>query len=169
MDLLPAMARDSMLFFMKKLILIALLLVSTSQAAFAKRPAQLKYPLDFLLEKVLEKKKLKRNNNIPFPKVFMESSTPLKQFQDALEKQWGFRPDVFTNAFSVINNEVYISDDADYYEAHERCMDDSVVHELAHYVQVKYLNWDLSDESLEWDAIEIQTEFRNEFCPPKKQ
>lgn len=151
---------------MKKLILIASLLFTT-QSAFAKRPAKLKYSLDFLLEKVLEKKRLVKNDAIAFPKFYVESKTPLKQFQDALEKQWGFRPDVFTNAFSVNNNEIYILDDADYYEAHERCMDDSVVHELAHYVQVKYLGWDLNDESLEWDAIEIQTQFRNEFCPKK--
>ncbi len=148
---------------MKKLILIATLLFTT-QNAFAKKPAQLKYSLDFLLEKVLERKKLTRKDSIPFPKFFVASKTPLKQFQDAIEKQWGFRPDVFTNAFAVNNNEIYILDDADYYESHQRCMDDSVVHELAHYVQVKYLGWDLNDESLEWDAVDIQTEFRNEFC-----
>lgn len=98
------------------------------------------------------------------PAIYYKSQTPLKQFQDAIQKQWGMRPDVFTNAFAVANNEIYILDDAGYYEEHKRCMDDSLVHELVHYVQVKYLNWDINDESLEWDAIEIQTEFREEFC-----
>lgn len=153
---------------MKTLILI-LTLALTSQTLLAneaaKKPAKLKYTVEFILEKVLEIKHLEKRADIPFPKFFFESSTPLKQFQDALEKQWGFRPDMFTNAFAVDNNEVYIMDDASYYKKNKRCMDDSVAHELTHYVQVKYLNWDLSDESLEWDAVEVQTEFRKRFCP----
>ena len=110
-------------------------------------------------------KKLTKRDDVEVPKFYFKSSTPLKQFQDAIEKQWGFRPDVFTNAFAVDNNEVYILDDAEYYRRNKRCMDDSVVHELVHYIQVKYQNWDLSDESLEWDAIDKQTEFRNIYCP----
>ncbi len=129
--------------------------------------ATLKYKTDFLLEKVLEKKHLTKRNDIPLPKFYFSSQTPLKQFQDAIEKQWGFRPDLITNAFAVDNNEIYIFDDADYYEKLGRCMDDSVVHELVHYLQVKYLNWDLNDESLEWDAVDIQTEFRQVYCPIK--
>lgn len=150
-------------FLMKKLILILSLALSTLAMA-APAPAELKYPVEFLFKKVLEKKRQTQNDNIPFPKIFFESKTPLSQFQDAIEKQWGFRPDVFTNAYSLMNNEVYILDDAAYYSSHGRCMDDSLVHELVHYVQVKYLNWDLNDESLEWDAIAVQTEFRDEFC-----
>lgn len=151
---------------MKKLIIIVLSFLSLSTTAFAARkPAKLKYSLDFLLEKSLEMKKLTKRDDVEVPKFYFKSSTPLKQFQDAIEKQWGFRPDVFTNAFAVDNNEVYILDDAEYYRRNKRCMDDSVVHELVHYIQVKYQNWDLSDESLEWDAIDKQTEFRNIYCP----
>ena len=154
---------------MKKLILILSLAFSTlTFAAPVPAPAELKYPVEFLFQKVLEKKRQVKNDNIPFPKIFYASKTPLKQFQDAIESQWGFRPDVFTNAYSVVNNEVYILDEAAYYAKHGRCMDDSLVHELVHYVQVVYLKWDLNDESLEWDAIEIQTEFRNEFCKKTK-
>ena len=147
---------------MKKIILILSLLISTLSLA-APKPAELKYPVEFLFQKVLEKKRLIKNDRIPFPKVFYASHTPLAQFQDAIEEQWGFRPEAFTNAYSLSTNEVYILDEAKYYKDHGRCMDDSLVHELVHFVQVKYLEWEF-DESLEWDAIEIQTEFRNEFC-----
>ncbi|MBC7427118.1 MAG: hypothetical protein H7336_00810 [Bacteriovorax sp.] len=147
---------------MKKLFII--LLCTFSTGLLAKTPATLKYPVDFLFTKVLEKKHQTKNEAIPMPHIYYKSSTPLKQFQDAIEKQWNMRPKVFTNAFAVDNNEIYIMDDASYYEEKKRCMDDSLVHELVHYVQVKYLNWDIHDESLEWDAIEIQTEFREEFC-----
>lgn len=149
---------------MKKIILICSLFTMT-QIALAKE-ATLKYPVDFLFQKVLEKKRLPKNDLIAFPKIYYSSKTPLKQFQDAIESQWGMRPDLITNAFAVKNNEIYILDEADYYESKGRCMDDSLVHELVHYVQVKYQNWDLNDESLEWDAVEIQTLFREEFCRP---
>ncbi len=48
-------------------------------------------------------------------------------------------------------------------------MDDSLAHELVHYVQVKYQKFDLNDESLEWDAVDIQTAFREKFCPVSKE
>lgn len=149
---------------MKKLIAIILISITTLSTAQAYEAAKLKYALDFLIDKTLEKKHQTRRPNVALPTFHFQSTTPLKQFQDAIEKQWGFRPDVFTNAFAVANNEIYIMDDAEYYRKQNRCMDDSVVHELTHYIQVKYLDWDLNDESLEWDAIEIQTQFREEFC-----
>lgn len=144
---------------------MTIILLSLVSPAFAKYPSQLKYEVDFLFSQVLEKKQQIKNTNIKFPKIYYASKIPLKQFQDAVEKQWGMRPDSVTNVYAVDNNEIYILDDAEYYESVKRCMDDSLVHELVHYVQVKYLNWDLNDESLEWDAVEIQTDFRNEFCP----
>lgn len=158
---------------MKKILFIVLIKVLTfslnAQAELPvndqlKKPAKLKYSLEFIFEKVLHLKKQTLNLNIPTPKFYFESQTPLSQFQDAIEKQWGFRPDQFTNAYAVASNEIYISDDADYYRSTKRCMDDSVAHELTHFIQVKYQNWDLADESLEWDAVEIQTLFRDEFC-----
>jgi hypothetical protein len=149
---------------MKKILVIIIWISSFSLHARPPVPAKLKYSLEFLFSKVLEKKNVPINTKIEFPQFYFESNTSLKQFQDAIEEQWGQRPQYFTNAFSVKNNEIYILDDAAYYKKHQRCMDDSVVHELVHFVQVKYFNWDLSDESLEWDAIDIQTEFRNKFC-----
>jgi hypothetical protein len=149
---------------MKKLIVLFFISITTLSTAQAYEVAKLKYALDFLIDKTLEKKHQTKRADVPLPTFHFQSTTPLKQFQDAIEKQWGFRPDVFTNAFALENNEIYIMDEAEYYRKSERCMDDSVVHELTHYVQVKYLNWDLNDESLEWDAIEVQTQFREEFC-----
>lgn len=141
-------------------------LLSFSIPAFASEPAQLKYSIDFILQQVLIRKNKSFDANIPVPQFYYQSSTSLAQFQDAIEKQWGFRPDVFTNAFADANNEIYILDDADYYKKTERCMDDSVAHELTHYVQSKYQHFDLNDESLEMDAIDVQTWFRDNFCKP---
>ena len=127
-------------------------------------PARLRYSIDFILEKVLEKKRQTRRPEIPVPVFHYASATPLVQFQDAVEPQWGFRPDIITNAFILHRNEIYILDEAEYYRRTKRCMDDSVAHELVHYIQGKYQGWDLHDDSLEWEAIDIQTAFREEFC-----
>ncbi len=128
------------------------------------KPAELKYSLDFILQQVLIKKNIPFRADLEIPKLFVESKTPLKQFQDAVEQQWGFRPDIITNAYVVQSNEIYLLDEAAYYDQTKRCIDDSLAHELTHYVQVKYKKYDLNDESLEWDAVEIQTWFRETFC-----
>ncbi len=121
------------------------------------------YSFDFVLDKVLEYKKLDRKSSILNPKVYYKSQIKLKQFQDAIEKQWGQRPKEITNAFAIENNEIYLLDDADYYQRTKRCIDDSLAHEIVHFVQVKYQNYDINDESLEWEAVEIQTWFRENF------
>lgn len=149
---------------MRMLIALILGLLLCQATYAAPRPAKLQHTLDFIFQKVLELKHKEFNQSIALPKYFFQSRTPLKQFQDAIEKQWGFRPDVFTNAFALENNEIYIMDEAKYYQEQKRCMDDSVAHELVHYIQTKYMGWDLNDESLEWDAIDIQTQFREAYC-----
>lgn len=146
------------------IILIKVLTLISVNAHAGSLPAKLQHNVEFIFEKVLIKKNQTLRTEVPFPKFYFESKTPLKQFQDAIEKQWGFRPDVFTNAFAFANNEIYILDDADYYNRNQRCMDDSIAHELTHYIQSKYQSWDLNDDSLEWEAIDIQTAFRQEFC-----
>lgn len=147
-----------------KNIIIPFLLFSVS--TFAKsETAKLRYSMEFILEKVLEKKHQKYNPEIPMPSLHMASVTPLQVFHDAISEQWGgFKPDVITNAYSMKHNMIFLSDEAEYYERTGRCIDDSLAHELTHYVQDRYLHWDFSDESLEWDAIEIQTQFREEYC-----
>jgi hypothetical protein len=135
-----------------------------STAAMTTKTVKLKYDLNFILEKVLSYKHLEANSSIINPIIYLKSKTPLKQFQDAIESQWGQRPKEFTNAYAVKNNEIYLLDDADYYKKTERFIDDSLAHELTHFVQVKYQNFDINDESLEWDAVDIQTWFRDNFC-----
>lgn len=153
---------------MKKLILLSLFVsftVSAKPLVKQPTPAQLRYSMEFILEKVLEIKKKNFDPAIPLPSLHMASKTPLQVFQDAIAEQWGgYRPDVITNAYAAKHNMVFLYDDAAYYERTGRCMDDSLAHELTHYVQDRYFHWDLNDESLEWDAVEVQTQFREAFC-----
>ncbi|MBC7420053.1 MAG: hypothetical protein H7328_04930 [Bdellovibrio sp.] len=144
------------------------IVMSLTQASLAAtervKPALLQYTPEFILQQVLIKKNISFRDDVAMPAIYLESKTSLQQFQNAIESQWNFRPAVFTNAYAVKNNEIYILDEAKYYDESKRCMDDSLAHELTHYVQVKYKNYDLNDESLEWDAIEVQTWFRDNFC-----
>ena len=97
---------------------------------------------------------------IPAPAIFFASATPLKQFQDAIESQWKFRPHIITNAYVAARNEIYLCDDAAYYRRLNRTLDDSLAHELVHFLQAKYLNDDLASDGSELQAVTIQTWFR---------
>ncbi|OFZ31311.1 MAG: hypothetical protein A2622_01605 [Bdellovibrionales bacterium RIFCSPHIGHO2_01_FULL_40_29] len=155
-----------------KTIILALscvVFLGTSQSVFAggkrvKPTAQLQFSVDFILQQVLARKNKEFRPEIAIPKVSMESQTDLKYFQETMSPQWGLVPQDFSNAYSVAKNEVFIGDNAGYYKKHQRCIDDSLAHELAHYVQSQYQKYDLNDESLEFEAIDIQTWFRETYC-----
>jgi hypothetical protein len=151
---------------MKNTFIVILSFCFLLPAVAGPRPklAKLRYPVEFLFEQVLKMKKQELRPEIPFPQIHYESKISLKFFQDMIESQWQMRPDVITNAFAVESNLIFLIDEDKFYRRTNRCMDDSLVHELVHYVQVKYQKWDVHDESLEWEAVDIQTRFREEFC-----
>ncbi len=150
---------------MKTLLGLSLFAATSLQSLAAAAPAKLSYSLEFILTQVLEAKGLPERQEIPLPALRLESLTPLEVFQDAIEPQWGFRPHVIINAFSARHNTIFLSDEPTYYARFRRCIDDSLAHELVHYVQAKYQERDLNDDALEAEAIEIQTAFRGRFCP----
>lgn len=123
-------------------------------------PMKLKYDPSYILETVAREMNVTLRPDIPVPAIFIESATPLKRFQEAISTQWKFRPHVFANAYAVARNEIYLMDDASYYARRKRTLDDSLAHELAHYIQVRYLNADLADPSWENDAVAVQDRFR---------
>lgn len=104
----------------------------------------------------------------PAPSVLYESETDLPRFQDAVEKQWGGRPERFSNAYSFKTGEVFLIDEAGYYARLKRTPDDSLAHELAHHMQFAYDGADFAKDltgSYEEEAIDIQTWFRDEVAP----
>ena len=142
-----------------------------SPGALAKT-AQLQFSPEHTLAKVLELMKLKPQQ-IPLPEVRFASLVSLADFQNDVEPQWGFRPDQVTNVYIAAGNRIYLLDEESFYLEKDRCMDDSLAHELVHFIQVKYLKIPIEqfDDSMEWQAIEVQSQFRDLFCPkspPKK-
>lgn len=157
---------------MKKAAFLTLLFgflfaASSWGVANAEEVAHLKFTPDFILDQVLSYKNHVRDPQIALPKIYFASQIPLKQFQDAVEPQWGMRPDVVSNVFVFAKNEIYLSDDKKYYDKLGRYLDDSLAHELTHYYQYFYQHYDLNDDFLELDAVEVQNWFREKFCQSK--
>lgn len=153
---------------MRVLVLFAVLFAPLS--SFAKEVMPLIYPTECVLKAVLAKKNIAFRPELELPSLRVESQSSLKEFQDAMEPQWKIRPDYFTNSYVVHLNRIFLMDDLAYYQRTGRFVDDSFAHELTHYVQVKYQGATLDgvDDSLEMDAIDVQTWFREEFMKTGK-
>jgi hypothetical protein len=123
-------------------------------------PVKLRFDPRFIFEAVAQRMNVTLRPDVPLPAVFLESTTPLAQFQDAMEAQWRFRPPLIANAYAIGRNEIYLSDDASFYLRLKRSLDDSLAHEFVHYIQAKYFNEDLSTDGCEVQATEIQRWFR---------
>lgn len=136
---------------------LAVALVST---AHAYEPVRLQFDPDFILQAVARRMNVTLRPEIPVPTILLQSRTPLARFQDAVVEQWKFRPPMYTNAYVVARNEIYLMDDPAYYRRGNRTLDESLAHEFAHYIQVHYLNVDLSDPYSEVDAVEVQSLFK---------
>ncbi len=153
--------------------LILALILSLNYPAYSKHTlketplAQLKYSMDFILNEVLLQMHQKPDPTIALPDLKLASQTTLADFQNDIEKQWNFKPGGITNAYVAASNRIYLWDDLEYYQKHKRCLDDSLAHELVHYVQVQYQKIPISqfDDFMESEAIHVQNAFREKFCP----
>jgi hypothetical protein len=143
----------------------SLITFSTTSAQVRPDPVRLQFDPHFILQSIAREMNIPLSADVPLPQIFFESTTPLRRFQDALAAQWGFVPDVFSNAYAAQRNEIYLTDDAAYYARLGRTLDDSLAHELAHYLQVRYLKADLADPTWENDAVAVQGAFRDAHAP----
>jgi hypothetical protein len=132
-----------------------------------REPAKLRFDTRFVLELVARRMEVKLRPDVPLPAIFVESTVPLRQYQDAMEVQWRFRPPLVSNAYAIERNEIYLSDDPSFYRRLKRTIDDSLAHELVHYIQAQYFNEDLSTDGCEVQAVEVQRWFRDEYALPK--
>lgn len=127
-------------------------------------PVKLRFDPRFILEAVAQRMNIRLRQEVPLPAIFLESAIPLRQFQDAMEGQWSFRPPLVSNSYSIASNEIYLSDDASFYRRLKRTLDDSLAHEFVHYLQAMYLREDLTTDGCEIQAAEIQHWFREEYA-----
>jgi len=145
------------------LIVLSLVLGLGLTAAGAAGPSPQRVTLRFdpqlVLEWVAHEMNVTLRPEIPVPEIRLESRTPLRRFQQAIAAQWHFQPPMITNAYAVATNEIYLIDDASYYQRRKTTIDDSLAHEFAHYIQVHYQNASLTDETCEQEAVTVQLSF----------
>ena len=137
--------------------------VRAGNSELAPAPLTLRLAPDRILEAVARDMNVALKPEIPLPRIHLESRTPLVRFQNAMARQWGFRPPRFSNAYAVASNEIYLMDDRRYYVRLNRTLEDSLAHEFAHYIQVRYLGVALEHESCELDAVAVQEAFRARY------
>lgn len=97
----------------------------------------------------------------PPPALKTEDTTTLTEFQDVMEKWWGFRPSAFLNVYDPNTNTIFLSNTRTRYKF-PRTPVDSLVHELTHFVQhTDFGAGKDDDEYLENQAVQVQTWFRD--------
>lgn len=135
-----------------------------ASAAAPVTPMPLRHEPKCVLEAVAFAMNVRLDPAKPFPALRLETRTPLSEFQAAAQVQWGERPEVFLNLYSVAEEKIYLIEDADYYARLKRDIADSLAHELAHYVQVHYKGYTAPQLAYgEDEAIHIQTWFRDNY------
>jgi hypothetical protein len=127
------------------------------------RVAALQHDPQFILEAVAKRMGVRLRPDVPPPAIRLESRTPLERFRAAAERQWGFRPEVFTTTYATASNEVFLIDEARLYETYGGTLDDSLAHELVHYIQAHYLGDRFTTDWSETEAVAVQTWFRREY------
>lgn len=138
--------------------------LARADADEARIPARPRFPISCILKLVAQKKSIRLRSDVEVPPLLFQSETTLEEFKAAIEPQWHIIVEKFTNAYVIRQNRIFILDEADYYERVHRSVDDSIAHELSHFLQVKYQGYDLDqDFTAEDDAVEVQTWFRENF------
>ena len=120
------------------------LLLTAATSVGADSPQRVTLHMDprYILESVARQMNVTLDPDVAMPAIYLESEIPLQQFQDAVAAQWNFRPPKVANVYVVARNEIYLSDDAGYYQRLRRTLDESLAHEFVHYLQVRYFGAD---------------------------
>ena len=144
--------------------LLALALLGLPAAA-AMRRMPLRHDPACVLSAVAFAMNVRLDPAVAPPILRLETQTPVSEFADALEPQWGSRPDRFTNAYAPGAGKIFLIEDAAYYEKFGRDIADSLAHEYAHFIQVRYRGLSIGDfgDSEESEAVSVQTWFRDNY------
>lgn len=144
-------------------LLLAAALAAPVSAGIRRMP--LRHDPACVLQAVAFAMNVRLDPSIAPPELRLETRTPLAEFADALEPQWGSRPGVFTNAYAPGVNKVFLIEDAAYYERFGRDIADSLAHEYAHFIQVRYKGLAIGDfgDNEEAEAVSVQTWFRDNY------
>ena len=144
-------------------LLLAVALASPGSAAMRRMP--LRHDPACVLSAVAFAMNVRLDPAVAPPALRLETQTPVREFADAMEPQWGMRPDRFTNAYAPGAGKIFLIEDASYYEKFGRDIADSLAHEYAHFIQVRYKGLDVANfgDNEESEAVSVQTWFRDNY------
>ncbi|TBR18012.1 hypothetical protein EPO15_15635 [bacterium] len=149
---------------MKALLAVFLSVVPAARAAAPVTPMPLRHDPACVLAAVAFAMNVRLDPSKPLPALRLETRTPLAEFQAAAQRQWGERPEMFLNLYSVAEEKIYLIEDAGYYTRMRRDIADSLAHELVHYVQVHYKGFTADQLAYgEEEAVGYQTWFRDNY------
>lgn len=149
------------------LLMMGLTMISSAAMAAEEITVKPKYSTACVLGAIAPYMKVKLSQEIALPEVLFASEVKLEDYQNDVEKQWGMRPSAIVNIYLFEKNRIYLNDEEKYYTPKGRFIDDSLAHELAHYIQVKYKKAQPgNDEMLEMEAVYVQTWFRDTYMTP---
>jgi len=140
--------------------------MAPADAPAQRERAKLRYSPACIMAGVARMMHITLRQDAAMPSLFIESDIPFSFYQDAVEPQWGFRPEQFVSVYVTGMNAIFLSDEAEWRRRMGRFIDDSLAHEFVHYFQTKYLHIGDFNDFMEMEAILIQTQFREKFLSP---
>lgn len=145
-----------------------LLMLFTQSGAWAQTPAlwpsaPILKNSDCILEVLAKKMKITLDANKARPAIKPQDKITLEEYQDAVEKFWGWRPSAIVNVYNPVTNQIFLNTTVEFYLPRGRTIFDSLAHEYVHFLQLNYLGRDPDDSYNEDEAVEVQTWFRETF------
>ncbi len=143
---------------------------STIQPEFV----SLTYSPRCILEAVTTKMSVQLKSEVELPGLFPYSTTSFDYFKQKAQASFpkDFEITFYTNLYSQEHNQIYINDSKPFVGENGRTSDEVLAHELAHYIQSKYLGYDKEDatsDAAEDSAIRVQSWFRGNYMDKKSQ
>ena len=128
--------------------------------------AVLRFEQDCILQAVTIHMGVSLRGTVAPPAVSLSSATPPAAFQKAAQAEWDVMTDRLTNAYFAGRNWIFLIDTHSLYQQ-GRTLDDSLAHEYAHFLQVRYraVNPAHNDRN-EREAIAVEHWFRATFMSP---
>ncbi len=118
---------------------------------------------DCILEILAKKMNVTLSESKPRPEIKPQGLVTLEEYQDAVEKFWGWRPSAIVNVYNPVTNQIFLNTTTEFYLPRGRTIFDSLAHEYVHFLQLNYLGRDPDDSYNEDEAVAVQTWFRETY------
>lgn len=138
-------------------------------SAYAAEPMRSRYSAECILKAVAPF--IRAKITVPIPRVIYESEISVNEFRELSKANFmGYIPDSVMTLYAYEPNIIFLRDGTNNYQG-DRNIEDSLAHELVHFIQVKIrgeTSENDSSDSLESEAVAVQFWFRENFMKTAK-